>query len=441
MHRYTKACAGRLWNSRPTLDGQQRWTSYTKAALERDAILEQIESELGRMRNGKRVKVNPESRTIKTDAGELPISPMMDPNWISKRRRHEKAVPSKISGVFRKKLSNNPYAQALMTPMRWCKNTNTILPRYFLQDFELVEHPDPKQTNPWFAPGPLSFESVMPWHSNDDHEHGSKVGRDQTADSGKQPQETPKKHTSTTLEVDAQAESIEKASAILEGEREPEVEAAAAGQARKEDEVTIYEVNGERRLRRAPHVSYALARKSVINMIGRRKAYQSRMSFRMGMASLRPPGQKIFRPDMGDVLLKMLRRQAVDALIARSDRQGKQPEKFISAVKSWEEAKTHGGGCILYIPKEDMEDINSYATLDVENVNYGNKIAVHDLIYLLGEEEVNRLKMESNLFKEHEILVLENYRSLSMRTLHMLLWRLQGYLAVPTVEVIEGRQY
>ncbi|KAM0354277.1 hypothetical protein ACHAPU_001321 [Fusarium lateritium] len=440
MHRYTKACTGRLWNSRPTVDGQKRWTSYKKAALERDAILEQIESELGRMRNGKRVKVNPESRTIKTDAGELPISPMMDPHWISKRRRHEKAEPSKISGVFRKKLSNNPYAQALMTPMRWCKNTNTILPRYFLQDFELVEHPDPEQTNPWFAPGPLSFESVMPWHSNDDHEGGSKAKRDKTTDSEKRPQETPKPPTPTALETGAQAESTKEASAIR-AKGEIETEAVVADKAGREDEVTIYGVNGERRIRRAPLVSYALARKSVIDMIGRRKAYQGRMSYRSGMAYLSPISQKIFRPDMGDVLLKMLRRQVVDALIARSDRDGKQPEKFISSMKSWEEAKSHGGGCILYIPTEDMEDINCYATLDVENANYGSKIAVHDLIYLLGEDEVNQLKMESSLFKEHEILVLENYRSLSMRTLHMLLWRLQGYLAVPTVEVVEGRQY
>jgi hypothetical protein len=61
------------------------------------------------MKAGKRVKINPESRTIKTDAGELPISPMMDPGWINKRRRPKKAEPTQISGNFRINLSNNPY--------------------------------------------------------------------------------------------------------------------------------------------------------------------------------------------------------------------------------------------------------------------------------------------------------------------------------------------
>ncbi|WZH47579.1 uncharacterized protein QYS62_008735 [Fusarium acuminatum] len=417
MLRYSKACVGRLWNSRLALDGQKRWTSYNKAALDRAALLEQIESELGRMKAGKRVKINTESRTIKTDAGELPISPMMDPGWINKRRRPKKAEPTQISGNFRVNLSNNPY------------------------DFELVEHPDPEQTSAWFAPGPLSFERVMPRHVEGGFGSGNPVRHDQKAGSKKQLWEVPKEPTSAAQKADAQVESAEEAEAIFQAESEAGAETAAADEALGEDEFDTPQDGRDPRFR-APFVSYVLARKSVIDMIGRRKNYQARMSARSGMASLRTVNQKVFRPDMGDVLLKMLRRLAVDTLITRSDREGKKPDMFINPVKSWEEAKKHvGRGSILYIPKEDMQDVNSYATLDVEGANYASKVAVHDLRYLLGEEELERLRSKSNAFSDHNILILTHHKSLSMRKLHMLLWKLQGYLALPEVEPIEGREY
>jgi hypothetical protein len=88
-----------------------------------------------------------------------------------------------------------------------------------------------------------------------------------------------------------------------------------------------------------------------------------------------------------------------------------------------------------------MQDVNSYATLDVEGANYASKVAVHDLRYLLGEEELERLRSKSNAFSDHNILILTHHKSLSMRKLHMLLWKLQGYLALPEVEPIEGREY
>jgi hypothetical protein len=332
-------------------------------------------------------------------------------------------------------------AEALRSPMRWCKNTNTILPRYFLQDFELVEHPDPEQTNAWFAPGPLNFERVMPRHIDEGFKPGNRVRHDQKAGSKEQVWEVPKQLTPAAQKTNAQVESAEEAEAVLEAESEAGTQAVAADEARGEDELATYEDDRDPRFR-APFVSYALARKSVIDMIGRRKNYQSRMSARSGTAALRTNNQKVFRPDMGDVLLKMLRRLAVDTLITRSDREGKQSDKFIAPVKSWEEAKKHvGRGSILYIPNEDMQDANSYATLDVEGASYGSKVAVHDLRYLLGEEELERLKSESGAFNDHDILILTDHRSLSMRSLHMLLWRLQGYLALPQVEPIEGREY
>ncbi|KAJ4263025.1 hypothetical protein NW762_006638 [Fusarium torreyae] len=406
MNIYKKTCASPLRNCRLAVDGQRRWVSYEKSDLTKDVLLRQVESKLGRNASGQPIKVDPDRKTIETDSGSLPISPLMDPAWMKARRRQRKEPAGKISGQFRKKLSNNPYAQALITPLRWCKNTNKYLPRYFLQDIELVKHPDPaQQKEPWFAPGPLSFENVKPWSIPRTNET-THEGR---ADAAPQPL------------------SIEEVKSTLE-----------------ENDSALGEVTEERRNRRAPWTSYILARKSTLDAVwnSRTKLYVARLSSkRSGMLdrSTRGTAFRVWRPDLGDVVLEMLRREAVDVLIMRSDKS--KQEKFVKPVASWEEAKeVVGGGSILWFPKSPMGNKNSYATLDNEGANFGSKMAVHDMAYLLGEEEVERLRKESETLRDQEISVLRNWKSESMRSLHLLLWRLQGYLAEPKIEKIEENE-
>ncbi|KAF5025103.1 hypothetical protein F66182_2804 [Fusarium sp. NRRL 66182] len=385
MKIYTTAYAGPLRASRLVAEGQKRWVSYEKSALTKENLVRQLESGLGEDADGNPIKIDPEKKTIRTASGSLPVSPLMDPAWMKARRRQKKAAPTKVSGQFRRKLTNNPYAEALITPLRWCKNTGTFLPRYFLQDFELVQHPDPEQTNPWFAPGPLSFNNVKPWSVPD------------------------------TTETDADTSSTDADLA--------------------QDKATPRE-----RFRQAPLTGYILARKATIDILGIRqgRSYIAKLSAqRSGMVNPSGGGNvslRVWRPDMGDYLLKLLRREAVDALVLRATRETDQsPSKFIQPVASWDEAKGKKlvGGCVLWIPKESKGQAAGYATLDVEDANYGAKMAVHDLVYLLGEEEVQRLRDEAELFRDQEFLVLRPWRSKSMRSLHLLLWRLQGYLAEP----------
>ncbi|KAG7417854.1 hypothetical protein DER46DRAFT_591841 [Fusarium sp. MPI-SDFR-AT-0072] len=452
MKRYTKACTGHIRASGLPINCQKRWVSYDKSELSKRALLSQIESELDRLASGKRARIHPEDKTVDTDAGRLPISPVMDYKFMQARRRTKKAMPTAISGQFRKKLSNNPYAEALIGPTRWCKNTNACLPRYFLQDFELVEHPDPEQTSHWWAPGPFSFLRVKPTKEEREVEMESKdlksiwKGIERVRRQiGLVQNEIAKMATeASSTRADISAEAKTTSAQATPGD--------AGAEADTSTEVGVEDVETNEGLieRRARIVAYTLARKSLIDMIGgiegnkSSKSYQARMGGHQGMANL-PSGTdaKVFRSDMGDVLLGMLRRVAVDTLITRSCREGLwAPHKFIRPVDSWEEAKKiPGGGAILYIPKEDMEDMNSYATLDIEDGSYASKMAVHDLRYLLGEEELERLKEKSEVFRDQEILVLKNFRSGSMRALHLLLWRLQGYLAMPQVGPIEARQY
>ncbi|KAF4945755.1 hypothetical protein FGADI_11687 [Fusarium gaditjirri] len=439
MKRYTKACTGHIGNYGLPINCQKRWLTYDKSELSKQALLNQIESELDRMASGKRARIHPEDKTVDTDAGRLPISPVMDYKFLQARRRTKKAMPTAISGQFRKKLSNNPYAEALISPTRWCKNTNTCLPRYFLQDFELVEHPDPEQTSNWWAPGPFSFLRVKPTREEREVEMESKDLKSIW-----------KGIERVRRQIGLVQNEIEKMATEASSTKAKETPEDSDAKAETNTKVGDAEMNEGLIERRARIVAYTLARKRLIDMIGglekskRSRGYQAKLSAHLGMANLpQETERKVFRFNMGDVLLGMMRRLAVDTLITRSCREGLwAPHKFIRPVASWEEAKRiPGGGAILYIPKEDMKDMNSYATLDIEDASYASKMAVHDLRYLLGEEELERLREKSEVFRDHEILVLKNFRSGSMRALHLLLWRLQGYLALPQVGRIEAKQY
>ncbi|KAF0645357.1 hypothetical protein FPSE5266_05148 [Fusarium pseudograminearum] len=302
----------------------------------------------------------------------------------------------------------------------------------------MVKHPDPTHTEAWYAPGPLALMNVMPWNVPRLEEENDRQAQEMWSGD-----ETP----DTALQRETPA-NVEEPSGAKETEDIGDVEDKVVEEPEEDnlDEEMREEIREDSH-RSGRFVTYALSRKSVIDMIGKNRNLQARMGAQrsgMGTYGLPPVAKRVFRPDMGNLLLKMMRRRAVDALIERSSsrREGKDLHKFIMPVGSWEDAaRSVAGGAVLYIPTEPTEDMNNYATLDVENANYGNKVAVHDLLFLLGESEVERLKTEAEDFQDQELLILKNHRSESVRSLFLLFWRLQGYLAEPQIEVIEPRQY
>lgn len=110
----------------PTIDLSAqtlRWASYDSAALTKDALKKRVES--GFDNNGDSpIHLNTDGMTISTAAGDLPVSPIFDPDWMKARRRQRKDNPSKPMGRFRKKLANNPYGASAF-PFITC-STNPI---------------------------------------------------------------------------------------------------------------------------------------------------------------------------------------------------------------------------------------------------------------------------------------------------------------------------
>ncbi|KAI9666497.1 MAG: hypothetical protein M1821_004433 [Bathelium mastoideum] len=108
---------------------------------------------------------------------DLPLPPFMDPSIKAQKERHKtpkpRADPQKRTR-FQQKLYDNPYAQALATPVRICNVTEVHLPSYFHLEFhdllppQLPPDPDDSPSSPstaaaappsWPPPSPKSSSS------------------------------------------------------------------------------------------------------------------------------------------------------------------------------------------------------------------------------------------------------------------------------------------
>ncbi len=92
--------------------GGRRWVSSDKSALTQEVLRDRIAGRIREDKYGDEVQINPETKTVSTASGELPMSPLFDPAWIKARRRVKKEEPSIPSGRFRKKLAKNPFGMA-----------------------------------------------------------------------------------------------------------------------------------------------------------------------------------------------------------------------------------------------------------------------------------------------------------------------------------------
>lgn len=129
---------------------------------------------------------------------------------------------------------------------------------------------------------------------------------------------------------------------------------------------------------------------------------------------------------MGDVVLNMMRSQVTTSLVERA-----QDPDFMSMEPcgKWEGIKdVERRGCVLWLPENRETAATQYATYDIEDAKYGAKMAVHNLFWLLGDEYVAKLREASPIFRDNELVVLKTMQGKRMNRLHMLLWRMQGYL-------------
>lgn len=96
-------------------ESSYRNTISRRAAKKRDELEAKFNQGLDKDGNGNPIRINRENKAVSTPRGSLPISPIMDPEFVEARKRYkqpkEKARVSQIKSRFRKEMLVNPFGR------------------------------------------------------------------------------------------------------------------------------------------------------------------------------------------------------------------------------------------------------------------------------------------------------------------------------------------
>jgi hypothetical protein len=331
----------------------------------------------------------------------LPISPLMDPDAIAAKEKWvaRKSRPSKKPEDFQRMLAKNPYARALATPLRRCQLTSKALPSFFLQDFNLMAHPE--TGIPWYVPRSLAL---------------AKRGEPQLLEE------------QSDLELERK-EDMEQSS---QSKKTPAEFTSALG-----------------------YTVYILASQQILRAMQDPKEYgrKPRKKIRgIGFAQNGPPPRFIpdryrqsksaakflsaagWREDMHEFILRLMRRRIVENLVALTNLK----RGYVVGCSGWEDALAKPQiGAFLWTGgagemEEGMDAPPEFATLDTtigrKEESKTKKIPVHNLRRLLGKDKLAELreKLPSGIFKRDVVVLKHKQQTVDVE---MQLWRLQGFLA------------
>ncbi|KAL8975640.1 MAG: hypothetical protein Q9197_000115 [Variospora fuerteventurae] len=318
---------------------------------------------------------------LETDDGnaafsQLPLSPLMDPKLQNARNRYKtpKPEPSREPSEFQKRLSKNPYASALATPVRSCAITGVRLPNQFLIDFGLAPHP--KTGKPWQMPR-LALDSnvIIP---------GEAASSTQT----------PQLPTTTSSNTDPGALSLS---------RDPA--RAVAG-------------------------SYIISQRSAMKFMSdiKRRSYLQMVPHRWKLDTRFKTDNIVWREDMDDFVLDLMRRKVQRLLGYLSSR----PAGYITACHNYEDVqKKHQPGAVLWLGNrigDEPETTKEVPPPPYAMVKYrsASNIPVYNLPMLLGPDFLDQLRSSSKSFGG-ALAVIKQKRNTLESLMH--LWKLMGYLA------------
>lgn len=359
-------------------------------------------------------------------------------------------------------------ATALGTPVRMDTATNTLLPRFFLQDFYFVNHPE---TNaPWFAPTSLFEASDQPTKEHDISEqpteepnageqptekHGASEQPTKEHDASEQPteehnaseqraeehnaNERPTKEHNADEQPTRNYDSIHETIAAPDGEADGAKPCAATAQARAREPSTA----PSRDPRPATAAAYAMCRRDLFAALAGGEGvptdlrqYRNR---HVKMANFARQTRAVWRADMDELVWSLMRARALKSLqyLAMLCEDPLEPRYYIVRCRAerleeedWD--KHEFRGCVLWLggsagdPAGNAPPPKEFEVVTASGVRRNTALPVHDLNRLLGPEAVQTLRTESAIFKQGVFFMLARPRT---KQLQMWLWKLQGYLA------------
>lgn len=376
----------------------------------------------------------------------------MDPEVIAAREKHKlpKQAPSMDKTLFQQQLAKNPYALALATPVRCCQLTSTRLPKYFLQDFELMAHPDSRE--PWWVPLGLRKKS-----------------QDVRAELER---ENANLHLQSEAEkFDGDMEDSIAATEPLSAVDELGVtnEALQSFDSSAGDTASHSSTTRPRPLHSktfGPGV-YTLSRKTVLLAMQKpRSGWTFSGTNFPASSNISEMGRKVrshasWRNDMDTFVLELHRRRIVERLIYVVQRRS----GYVAGCVDWNDAQMAGKqqGAILWTGNKDLgeqkepasdesavdgeaearaeaeceDDFNPqypgrdepppFATLTIGKIK-PRMVPVHNLQTLLGATHVENLRKTCPIFLKELVLLKDKKTTVDLQ---MRLWKLQGYLAFP----------
>ncbi|KAI8952523.1 hypothetical protein F4801DRAFT_541141 [Xylaria longipes] len=347
--------------------------------------------------------IDQENKTIATAVGHLPLSPVMDPSYWEATMRHQvaKQKKGKAQNSLERQFRKNPYAQALATPVRRCPASHTRLPSFFLQDFNLIAHPETGR--PWWVPRSLAWE--------------------QPADS--------QQANATSDELSANAEEChDEQSGPGIGGGEPDAPEVDTGLK------TPTTVQSKAAKPYGPSV-FLLARQDLVSALPKEGMGFRNITKRLlaGCTSRYTifASKAVWRGDMDCFILDRMRHGIVQDLLYLSRLCVEDSRYYIVKCHGWDDVQYKHKGSVLWFgdtaepggAAEPGVQPGPFATYDITNDGVSTSVAVHNIPMLLGTENTEKVQKEAALFADGSLFMLAGRRTTNIQAK---LWKLQGYL-------------
>lgn len=376
-----------------------------------------------------------DAKVIRTAAGDLPLSPVMDRTFWEARTRYEQPKPPSgpAANAFERAFRKNPFGKregemarthavvapgaaanrdtaiALATPIRADSITKCPVPAFFLQGFNLVAHPE--TGTPWWVPQKLIADESP---ATTDGPSGDEVPVEDI-----QPRE--------------EAERV--------GNRGPgDVPRSAAGPPSKRPAEsprpqTATEINPSPRF----SAGYLFARQDLLDSAMEKASGLGKMHEQILGASSGPVREvarkSVWREDMSSYVLDQMRHQIVQDILYLSRLCETAERYYIVKCFGWNDVRFKQRGAVLWFenpPAEgdgvkDQGPPGPVATMDIEIENGAatTSILVHNMPMLLGDEYAKKLRDEAGVLQDGSIFMLAGRRTTELQ---MKLWKLQGFL-------------
>jgi hypothetical protein len=166
-----------------------------------------------------------------------------------------------------------------------------------------------------------------------------------------------------------------------------------------------------------------------------RHAYRRLGSWGMSVGQTKMARHAVWRDDMADFVLELMRRRAVEELASLARLVDTDARKYLTLCPTWGQvklAKSAHRGAYLWVGNQEggmvEEEPARLSTMDVEGSKFGGRVVVHNLKLLLGDEHMARLLEEAPLLKTGHLFLLGRQRTLGLQ---LKLWKLQHYMLAP----------